>query len=495
MYYNCNENMAGADINVVDKRGRSALHFAAVAQCLQSLKILLALGGNPLLKDYEGRDVFSTSFVYSDATFSKKLIELAHVTREHRIELYELLGTYLLPWRNISPTAEAFSVWRKAIKLRQCFRLPKNRLTSSSCVAAYYHVLEFQTIEELDLLQQLDIETIEVQSLLVRERILGLNWESYLQAVLLAHRYLRADHYAQHNRLLYSFHLHCLAHRLFPSCLRQQNFAVPSDSGHLSVADHLLARFLRQEFLAGSLIENPSRGYYMVVTSIDLLISDFKPENANEACEIYASAAESFNRLKNDLLCLIGISQQLAALMPHLRKDTEQRRLKTALKRLVAAERMTKCQEPFCLMHSVVQFDSLNWRTWLNMTMPSVRSFTSVIKLLFDCGLSVNARDTHYRTPLHLCSSRYSYCLLNGDGIRQEIYYSLAKTLIDCGSHWDAMDCNFRMASQGLPFVRPNKSITLACLCARVIRTFRHLYNDFLQANCPRLLRDFIDKH
>lgn len=102
-------------MNAVDARGRTALHFAATARNLRSLKVLLQHGGDATLRDSEYRDTFMSAFVFRDVKFSRDVIELGHTTLEQRVELYELLGTYLMPWSHAydETRSQAFTVWSK----------------------------------------------------------------------------------------------------------------------------------------------------------------------------------------------------------------------------------------------------------------------------------------------------------------------------------------------------------------------------------------------
>lgn len=156
-----------ADVNRCSIKGNTALHDCAESGSLQILQLLLKHGAT-MDVDYYGMTPLLAASVTGHMPIVEHLITLPCVSRVNRIDALELLGaTYVDKKRDM---AVALSLWRRALEERA--QTPRIYKKLQEPVAAYEHVNEVTTIEELEELV-LDPDEMRMQALVIRQRILG----------------------------------------------------------------------------------------------------------------------------------------------------------------------------------------------------------------------------------------------------------------------------------------------------------------------------------
>lgn len=158
----------GAKVNRTSIKGNTALHDSAESGSLEIMKLLLHNGAN-LMKDSYGITPLMAASVAGFRNIIDHLVSRRFVSRQEHVEALELLGsTYVDKKRD---TIEACKVWRLALEER--LRTPVLRKTiPQRRNPAYNDAVEVQDLEELESIVS-DPDEVRMQSLLIRERILG----------------------------------------------------------------------------------------------------------------------------------------------------------------------------------------------------------------------------------------------------------------------------------------------------------------------------------
>ncbi|XP_054713513.1 protein fem-1 homolog A-A-like [Uloborus diversus] len=152
-------------------------------------------GADPVLKNKHADDALQTACFCNNKGAFEYLIEKYTYSKERIAEAYELMGSTVL--EESGNIREALSHWRTALSLRN--EDPNNYLVKKAIPqkASNPKVTEFTSEKELDIFA-LDMDAMKMQSLLVRERILGPFHKNTISSLrnLWESSALR-DHYAQ----------------------------------------------------------------------------------------------------------------------------------------------------------------------------------------------------------------------------------------------------------------------------------------------------------
>ncbi|XP_064110392.1 protein fem-1 homolog CG6966-like [Macrobrachium nipponense] len=160
----------GVDVNRRNIYGKSALYGSVESGNLEVMKALLSY--NAILEaDYSGTTPLMAASSRGHANIVEYLVSRTDVSRMEKIEALELLGASVLD--KIRDAVGAVEYWKSALSLRYVdgalmYPKPDHHLSCPLCD----EFGEFTTVQQLE-----DIENnnnaVYVQSLLVRERILG----------------------------------------------------------------------------------------------------------------------------------------------------------------------------------------------------------------------------------------------------------------------------------------------------------------------------------
>ena len=162
----------GADLNAQDNSGNLALHYAIREGRNPTVKLLLKHGSDPYLKNDFGDDAIHTASIRGYSDILEYLIGKIKPPVHRQIEAYQLLGTNFVDEKH--DIFNALNTWRHALELRAKEGINvaegENEVEAKE---AYQHAREITSLEELEDLSANRLDDIYMQSLLIRERILG----------------------------------------------------------------------------------------------------------------------------------------------------------------------------------------------------------------------------------------------------------------------------------------------------------------------------------
>ena len=165
----------GADIDLQDKHGDTALHYAVRGKDIDVVRrLLFSLNASPLCNK---RGLTPLLYASNALMFSmvEELVEV-WLEEEERINALELLGASLATQHFIDHrgrhTEKAFQYMKRGMEER--FEDPSNPILKQRMepTEAYQYRVECQTLEELAQIEG-DVNAILMESLIIRERILG----------------------------------------------------------------------------------------------------------------------------------------------------------------------------------------------------------------------------------------------------------------------------------------------------------------------------------
>ena len=239
----------GADVDLQDKDGDIALHYAASSSLPEIVETLLNLGASHMC-NHQGLTPLHQASISANIAVVEYLIQRPEITREQRVDALELLGaSRATQYKEFSLlsffVAEGLMYIKRGMEER--FVDPSQPILKQPKKPAYGNRKDSQTPEELAQIEG-DTEAILMESLLIKERILGTNHSELLRSIrfvcsscnltdpsLLIALYSRAVDIAQKSNLSALDDFQEISHLLHKIC---------SGSNHLKEKD--LLELLRQ---------------------------------------------------------------------------------------------------------------------------------------------------------------------------------------------------------------------------------------------------------
>ena len=247
----------GANVDLQDKYGNTALHYAAGLSVDERfsddlpeiVETLLNLGASHMC-NHQGLKPLHQASISGNIAVVEYLIQRPEITREQRVDALELLGASLATQFSHISLLD-FLVWEGLMYIKlgmeERFVDPSQPILKQPKEPAYGNRKESQTPEELAQIEG-DTEAILMESLLIKERILGTNHSELLPSIrfvcrqgnlthpsLLIALYRRAVDIAQKSNLSALDDFQEISHLLHKIC---------SGSNHLKEKD--LLELLRQ---------------------------------------------------------------------------------------------------------------------------------------------------------------------------------------------------------------------------------------------------------
>lgn len=165
-----------ADPNAQDNSGNLALHYAIREGRMETVKLLLKHGSDPYKINDFGDDAIHTASLRGYVDILEYLTNKVKPPLHRQIEAYELLGTNFVDEKH--DIQRALQIWKHSMELKQRalqlgLEYPANeRSRTIKPNSAYQNAVEASNLEELDR-TSVDSDAVYMQSLLIRERILG----------------------------------------------------------------------------------------------------------------------------------------------------------------------------------------------------------------------------------------------------------------------------------------------------------------------------------
>ena len=174
----------GADVDLQDKDGDTALHYAASSSLPEIVETLLNLGASHMC-NHQGLTPLHQACISANIAVVEYLIQRPEITREQRVDALELLGaSRATQYKEFSLlsffVAEGLMFIKRGVEER--FVDPSQPILKQPKKPAYGNRKESQTPEELAQIEG-DTEAILMESLLIKERILGTNHRELLRSI------------------------------------------------------------------------------------------------------------------------------------------------------------------------------------------------------------------------------------------------------------------------------------------------------------------------
>lgn len=183
------------DVNAKDIQEKNALHYAIQEHRLETTKLLLDKGADPFSKSQNGDDALTTACLNGSQQIFDLLKSRIKYSAERLADAHELIGSTFLDEHN--ETRVAILHWRLGHHTRLmesismiCYSgysdtnfisqfLSIEKRPVIPLRAAYGNAVEFSSLVELDNIA-VDVDSMRIQSLLICERILGINHKDTL---------------------------------------------------------------------------------------------------------------------------------------------------------------------------------------------------------------------------------------------------------------------------------------------------------------------------
>jgi len=355
------------------------------------------------------------------------------------IDALELLGATYVDKKH--DMLSALDFWRKALKERNnCDNLPvsKSLLPPN---AAYDNATEFKTVEELEEMV-CDPDLMRMQSLLIRERILGPSHPD-------------TSYYIRYRGAVYADsgnYGRCISLWMYALDMQQKIFdplSTITQSSLLSFVE--LFSLMMSKSAATVRFSDLFAVLHRAIHELQIAMSQSSEVGSND------HYLTNYNRTLNIVLHFLGLLCRLKPMMT----ATQDFELKSACYRLVRLNPRGK--NGSYLLHMACSSD-----TSLVLFPFYEISLIDILKLLLEVGHPVNVTDYDGNTPLHIAAS-LKHCST-----------PIFKTLLDSGAHLDVRNASGKLAlhlassSSLKPYqIYPLKYISLQCLCAQTINRDR----------------------
>lgn len=482
----------GADVNRKSVKGNTALHDCAESGSLEIMKLLLSNGARIDVDAYGMTPLLAASVTGHLHIVEHLIGQKDLVGRQERIDALDLLGaTFVDKKRDM---LGALNLWKRAIEERYhdgVLVLPKALVKSP--ISAYENTLEVESVEALEEIIS-DPDSMRMQALLVRERILGP-----------AHP--DTSYYIRYRGAVYADMGHferCITLWMYALDMQQkilEPLSPMTQSSLLSFAE--LFSFMMSEGgrnrgqvpfanLAGGgreVAESEGRGgdgtprssmppvsFCDIMTVFERAVREVRAgQTALESGEAKSGDSTYFNRTIVILLHLVCLFTKL---IPHLEKE-QVHQVKQAVFNFVkiGARGRSGCTP----LHLACTKESSSVGRYPICVFPSVPT----IALLLECGAEPDALDHDGNSALHTAAGS------------KPVKQNVIQTLLGSGCHFDLVNYEkkgFYSILKGQPVHEIANSVqhtTLKCLAARVVN--RHqLHND---VELPPTLKHFISQH
>ena len=194
----------GANVDLQDEDGDTALHYVAYQESrvdkTETFLTLSTAGASCLCKNSKGLTPLLAASGQGLTEVVESLIQQPEMTKEQRIDALELLGASLALEDGVLDVEEGLVFIKRGMIER--FADPSNPLLKCQMepVEAYQNRKESQTLEELVQVED-DEDAVIMESLVVRERILGRNTEDLLEPIRFIASYYEDDDFPTSARL------------------------------------------------------------------------------------------------------------------------------------------------------------------------------------------------------------------------------------------------------------------------------------------------------
>ena len=444
----------GAYVDLQDEKDNTALHNAVSSKSEEIVGTLLNAGASNLCNS-QGMTPLLLACSRGCVAMVENLIKQPEITKEQRINALELLGASVLIEECILENADLHD-WKgfKYIKhgMMERFADPSHPLFKQEMepVEAYQNRRECQTLDELAEIEG-DRDAIIMESLIIRERIMGRNYEDLIAVIRNV-----AHYYEEHD---------------LSSCIKLLRHAMKTAwKCNLSAVFDLsiITSALFNRFENGDLSKEED---FLDVLDKTILDHDYEIQRkmTNEQDSWY------------DMLYLFDSLQKLVFMISKFECADEGRLSSSALLLKTISNLNLRDSDGNTLLHQLA----------IHHGRCSSYSYSGAVKLLLKEGFNVNAINGNGNTALHIVAT------LKPSDDKIHLLPVMLKVLFDGGAHHDFVnnDGKTPMDMAGTDEARmilsERRKLELKCISARAVKRFGIPYLGLV----PKILEKYISMH
>lgn len=439
----------GADVNWRDCNGRTTLHRAVEENRLDVVKLLISKGCDCKLQNDSGDSSFRLAALKGYDGIVDYLANNASLGASDIIDTYEILGAF---HAEKDDHEKASSTWLTALEKRDLFGenpIPKKVCDTLEECTEYREVLSSSEIKSLN-----SKEDFMMQSLLMRERILGPSHTEYIWSL----DYCGAV-YADMNRYRDCIQLWKCAYRRLVD--KKSNHSDDCTFRIQAIMKVFLDIFQERDmkFPSKDLLDIFEILLYSMQCGSKMFRQRPREEQAGKQISI-----------------LMKMALQLINLLLLQDLDNSEKERLTYLSENAVKTHIVD-EEGRTLLHLSMEKETTTTNEYTYTLFPSFR----VLKLLVEVGANVNCMDNKRNTVLHYCA--------------KPVNHNAAKYLLENNAHADMRNSGGESALEQLVSsgyrVCPMMFCTLKCLAATAVTRNKLTYWEYL----PKTLYSFVDVH
>ena len=443
----------GAYVDLQDEKYNTALHNAVSSNTEEIVGTLLNAGASNFCNS-QGMTPLLLACCRGCVALVENLIKQPDITKEQRINALELLGASVLIEECILENADLHD-WKgfKYIKhgMMERFADPSHPLFKQEMepVEAYQNRRECQTLDELAEIEG-DRDAIIMESLIIKERIMGRNYEDLIAVIRNIARY-----YEDHD-LSFCIKLYRHATKTAPKC-------------DLSAVDlSIITSALFNRFENGDLSKEED-----FLDALDETILDYD-------CEMQRKMTNKQDS-EYHVLYLFDSLQTLVFMISEFECADEGRLSSSALLLKTISNLNLRDSDGNTLLH----------RLAIHHGRCSSYSYSGAVKLLLKEGFNVNAINGNGNTALHIVAT------LKPSDDKIHLLTVMLQVLFDGGAHHDFVnnDGKTPMDMAGTDEARmilsERRKLELKCISARAVKRFGIPYLGLV----PKILEKYISMH
>lgn len=450
----------GADVNGRNENGNVALHDGVKSGNADIVKLLIKHGAQvTYCNTCENTPMLLLAAMEGHSLVVESFFEEVEIEKLEKIISLELVGATVLDMHD--DMGEAYYCWRKAMQLRyEDCDFPVEKPSTRTPFAIYVDATEVNSFQQLDEIVP-NSDEMQMQALLIRERILGQNNCDNLDYIRKRGEMYCVDD--DFNRCI-QFWMYVLD--------VQQKIYKPLDTRTLSVFTDFVELF--------------SKHIYVVPFQDILNVFLRVLKDIEKVLELQDEQHVALNCTKFILAVAVHLVGLLCQMRLHA-TDFEKAELQRAVYRFVHLN--PKSSTGLTPLHLACSKKPPRFLHYNAVTYPS----SEIVDLLLEVGACPNAVDLSGNTPLHIA------------GMNQPCNLAIFSSLLKHGSHLDSRNCE---GNTSVPLISstalyskipriaelnicPLHYLNLQCFSAQTVRKYNIPYEGLVH----KTLRDFIDSH
>ena len=450
----------GADPDSQAHCGATALHFSAECGHFEIVKCLIESGAT-VSRNSNNMTPLVIAAECGKSDVVDYMTSLPDCSREDKVEALELLGASLANDKENYDIVKSYKYLRKAMKER--YKDPDNVIEKvlAPPVPAYDNRIECKTLGELKALKT-DYQTLHMESLAIRERILGSDNPEIPHPVI-----FRGAVFADSARFD-----RCIALWLHALKLRQNNDrTISKDLLRFSqVFAQMVHLGVKVDFTSIKLVFE----HATMELKLDMKRIEKSEEDSDSLQEVY-----QFNIHTCIYMLIIMLKME--------KNDDELEELHRVVYRFIQQKPCLK--NGYTPLHMSCDSATIVDDFHVNdvVTFPNAH----LCKILVACGAEVNAKDRRKNTPLHIIV-KYANPINDFETLHQSMM-----CLIKNNAHLDVCNLDGKtpidVATTGVAevIIRTQRKLNLKCLASRAVKRHKIPYKGTL----PVFLEDFVELH